>query len=229
MKIFVGYGFNERDQWIPKFVFPLIESFGSEAITGEELQGEIITEAVKQKIRSADAFIGFATRRQQNGAGWTTHRWVTDELAIALSRDMPVLEVRERDVDEQGGIAGDRQRIEYDESQRDRCLVELVKTLGHWHRNRRVQLQLLPQDIALKITPLSGKTGLRCTYQILEGFDEKDEVVTKLLPIKGGLFISTGEVPRGSLVRVKVQFGNAVWLSNYESPEAVGIALREES
>lgn len=229
MKIFVGYGFNERDQWIPRLVFPLIESFGSDAITGEDLQGEIITDSVKQKIRAADAFIGFATKRKQNGASWSTHRWVTDELAIALSRDIPVLEVRERDVDEQGGIAGDRQRIEYDESQRDRCLVELAKALGHWHRNRRVQLQLLPQDIALKIMPLSRNGGLRCTYQILEGFEESEEVETKLLPIKGGLFVSTGDVSRGALVRIKVQFGTTIWLSNYESPEAVGIALREES
>lgn len=229
MKIFVGYGFNDRDRWVPNFVIPIIESFGSEALTGEELQGELITDGVREKIRAAHAFIGFATRRAQNGLLWTTHRWVTDELAFALSCDIPVLEVRERDVDIQGGLANDRQRIEYDESHRDRCLVELVKILGRWHRSRRIQLQLLPQEIALKIMPLSRNGGLRCTYQILEGFEERDEVLSKLLPIKGGLFVSADDVPQGALVRVKVQFGNTVWLSNYESPDAIGIALREES
>ena len=30
IKIFVGYGYNERDSWIERFVFPLVKAFGAE-------------------------------------------------------------------------------------------------------------------------------------------------------------------------------------------------------
>ena len=32
MKIFVGYGYNDRDRWVEQFVFPIIEAFGSEVV-----------------------------------------------------------------------------------------------------------------------------------------------------------------------------------------------------
>lgn len=49
MRIFVGFGFNKRDAWIKQLVFPLIEAFDAEAVSGEELQGQSITEGVRQR------------------------------------------------------------------------------------------------------------------------------------------------------------------------------------
>jgi hypothetical protein len=39
MRIFVGFGYNERDRWIRDMVFPLIPAFGDEVVTGEEAYG----------------------------------------------------------------------------------------------------------------------------------------------------------------------------------------------
>jgi hypothetical protein len=64
MKIFVAYGYNDRDRWIPDLVFPIIRAFDDEVITGEELQGEQITDAVRRKIQQSDALIAFATIRE---------------------------------------------------------------------------------------------------------------------------------------------------------------------
>jgi prophage antirepressor-like protein len=96
MRIFVAYGYNERDRWVEELVFPVIRAFGDEVVTGEELQGEQITDAVIAKIRSSDALIGFLTRRDQIGSSdrWTTHRWVTDEISQAVAQRIFVAEVR---------------------------------------------------------------------------------------------------------------------------------------
>jgi hypothetical protein len=35
MRIFVGYGYNDRDKWIEDLVFPLLESFGCDVVEGK--------------------------------------------------------------------------------------------------------------------------------------------------------------------------------------------------
>ena len=229
MKIFVGYGFNDRDKWIKEFVFPIIVAFGDEVITGEELHGDRITDIVEQKIQQSNAFIGFATRRDEIGDNrWTTHRWVTDEMAYALSKNLPVVEVRECYVEDQGGILGDRQRIVYKEDERDKCLVELIKTIGKWHQASSVKLQLLPEEYAHEIFPLHRKQEFRCSYRFLVDGNESSEVPTKILPIKGGLFVDVKNVPRQALIQLHIEYKGNAWISSFESVDSVGINLRKE-
>jgi hypothetical protein len=229
MRIFVAYGFNERDRWVETFVFPIIQAFDDEVLTGEELHGDQITDAVRRKIQQADALIGFTTRREQLAdERWTTHRWVTDEISHALALGRPVVEVRENGVDEQGGIAGDRQRIPYTESQRDRCLVELVKAIGGWHRERSVQLKLLPEDFTQAAFPLLRNPRLRCSYRLLVDGDESDEFPTRILPITGGLFLRARGVPPEALIQVHIECDGRSWTSSYESIDSLSIALRED-
>ena len=81
MKIFVGYGYNDRDKWIEEHVFDLIRAFGVEPISGKEIYGEQLEDGVRRQIRECDAFLGFTTRRDKLQDGrYTTHRWVTDEI-----------------------------------------------------------------------------------------------------------------------------------------------------
>lgn len=229
MKIFVGYGFNDkRDIWIPDLVYPIIKAFGDEVITGEDLQGDQITTAVKQKIAEADALIGFLTRRGEPDANgvWKTHRWVIEEIATAIDKK-PVVEVREIGVDDQGGIAGDRQRITYDESARDKCLVEVVKTIGKWHSLEKIKLKVLPEEYVQELSPLLRDPDLRCYYQIMTSeFEEKDEQKTRLIPVTGGLFIVAKDVPPQALIKVHIEHHGKHWLSSYESTDSLGIHLK---
>jgi hypothetical protein len=229
MRIFVAYGYNDRDRWVPELVFPLIRAFGDEVVTGDDLQGERITDAVRRQIARSDALIAFATRREQIGTTgrWVTHRWVWDELAHALAFNRMAVEVREAGVDDQGGIAGDRQRITYEEGQRDRCVVELVKTLGRWHRGTAVKLQLLPEELREELFPLLRNPNLRCCYRVLLNGEIDADVPTTIFPIKGGLFIQAKDVPRDSLVQVQVECEGNTWISSFESTDALGIRLQK--
>src|SRR5579859_1530256 len=141
MKIFVGYGYNERDQWVERLVFPIIEAMGDEVVSGKDLYGQPITGAVGVRIKESNAVIGFTTRRDQlaNG-GWTTHQWVKDELLHGLNCNLPIVEVREQGVQDQEGMLGGLQRIAYEEAQRDLLMVELVRAISRWHEGAEVRM-----------------------------------------------------------------------------------------
>ena len=63
MKVFIGFGYNENDKWIEHLVIPLVEALGCEVVTGEEMQGERLSDGVIERISDSDACIGFLTKR----------------------------------------------------------------------------------------------------------------------------------------------------------------------
>jgi hypothetical protein len=229
MRIFVAYGYNDRDRWIPRLVFPVIRAFGDEVVTGEDMGGEVLSEAVRRRIERSDALIAFVTRRgEPNNGRWETHRWVTDELAHAIGRVRSVLEIREEGVTDQGGMAGDRQRIPYDETKRDECIVEIVKTLGNWHLTNSVTMQLLPEDCVEQILPLLNNPRLRCSYRVLEDGEESEPVATTIRRITGGLFVQARNIPRRALVQLNVECDGRMWSSDFENTDALSIRLRQD-
>jgi hypothetical protein len=231
MKIFVAYGFNARDQWIPDLVFPLIGAFGAEVVTGEQAHDGTISSVVTDRIKDCNALIAFATRRGNQklpDGTYETHRWVTDELAYALALNRPAVEVRETGVSVQRGLAGDRQPIAYDEATRDRCLVELAKAVGAWCRGVTLSFQLLPRELEAEIRPLLRRPGFRCAYTLLEQGREAPEAEARIVPQPGGLFVYAAGVPLDALIRVQVQGGGASWISDYESLSSRSITLARE-
>ena len=229
MRVFVAYGYRDRNLWIPRLIYPLIRAFGDEVMNGEEMPGEIITEGVRQRINRSDALIGFVTRLEDIGNGRsTTHRWVTDELASAHGQGKLIVEVREVGVDEQRGIIGDRQPVVYDEGRRDECIVEIVRALGERHRTNNLTLQLLPEECARQIMPLLKHPRIQCSYKVLDGIEEGEEVRTKILPITGGLFVNARNVPRQALIQLNIECAGQSWSSDFESTDSLGIRLRQD-
>jgi len=228
LKVFVGFGYNDRDRWIPELVFPLVRAFNCEVVTGEDMQGEEISNEVQRRVENSDALIAFRTRREgPDQAGvYRTHRWVEDELVLAIGQRLRVVEVREEGVDEQRGLPGGRQWIQYKQGERDRLLVELAKTIGEWVRAVDVSLQLLPPAFVEQIRPLLRAPGFRCTYTLLEGGRESAPKEVQVRPIKGGLFIQAAGVSPESLIQVSVEGDGRRWTSDYESLDSVGINLK---
>jgi hypothetical protein len=229
VRIFVAYGYNERDQWVQDMVFPIITAFGSQVAAGDvTYEGPNIPDHVMADIRFSDALIGFTTRRSGSQGELTsqTHRWVISELAAAFALKRRVVEVREQGVDPQNDLLQGLQRIEYDEQERAQCLVEIVKAVGSWHRRGTVRLQLLPQEVTDDLRPRINDPGLTCEYIVRMGNYEEEPRVAKIVPIKGGMFIDASDVPREALIRIRVQFGNEGWSSDYESIDAYGVYLR---
>lgn len=232
MRIFVGYHFDPRDQWVEDLVYPLIRAFGDEVVTGENLYGEgALGEAVTNKIKKCDALLGFATQRNKIQDNlYTTHPWVTGEIAQGLALKLKVVEVRETGVDPERGIAGECQYIPYNEKERDRCLVQLAEALGGWHRHRIIRLQILPEEVAREIAMLLKDSRFRCTYQLLEdeeGTEPSLEQSLKLVEFTGGLFANIRNVPSAAFIQVRIECGAKSWTSVFESTSYYGIRMKE--
>ncbi|MFN0097483.1 MAG: hypothetical protein ACKVS7_02330 [Gemmatimonadaceae bacterium] len=229
MKIFVGYGYNERDRWIEEDAIPLIQSFDFEVVTGKNGHGEQLSRMVQDRIGRTRAIIGFATRRIQTQAGtWTTHRWVTDELAHASALGVPIVEVREAGVDPQLGLQDGRVHMCFTENDRERFLLkELPPLLQRWRRElSKVRLQLLPDSIQGKIIAVYRQPEFQCVYRVMHEAEERTPVPTKVVPMPGGLFVDIDGVPDGATVQIEVTHGGKSLVSRFESIDSVGVTLQ---
>lgn len=226
MKIFVAYGYNDRDKWIPEQVFPLISAFGFEVETGEQTYDGDIPAVVKSKIRMSDGLMGFLTRRDPKNGKWTTHRWVTDELALASGHDKRLLEIRETDVDDQGGLVGNHQRIEYDEASRDKCLVDIAEALGVWNRSQPIKLRLNLKDVDSDQFE-DMLDGLVCMYNIRLGNYVGDQQQAAIIPYDSGNFVDIPTHGPGTLVRIELKYGAEKWSSKYSPLDLCGVDLKK--
>jgi hypothetical protein len=228
MRVFIGYGYNERDLWIEDMVFELVRAFGAQPISGREIPGQPLEDGVRQKIKNAHALLAFSTRREklQNGK-YTTHQWVKDEIVTALGFGIPFVEVRESGLEDQPGMIGGRQHINLDPSKRDVCLVEIAKVLGFWRQQLPVKLQLLPEPITEIIRKSRGKPGFRCSYKVFINGAESESKETSVIPLQGGLFVHVAGLDPLALVQISVEAEGKIWTSDYESVDSVAINLQE--
>lgn len=229
MKVFLAFGYNERDEWIPKRVFPLVKALGLEFETGEETYGDKIDEVVRTKIRMSDGLIGFRTRRgdPQNGT-WNTHKWVTEEIAVALDRGKKILEVRESKVEEQAGMPAGYQRIDYDEAARDKCLVEIAVALGRWKASHPVAVRLNLKDTTDEQFRVMFDGGLVCRYNLRLGNEEFELKSVDIIDIgKNEYFVNIPSYGKDTLVRIELEYGPKKWNSSYSRLDLCGIDLKK--
>jgi hypothetical protein len=235
MKIFVGYGYNERDKWVEELVVPLIEAFGDTPVTGKEVYGKELSDGIRGLIRECDALMGFATRRDgpnQKGL-WSTHKWVSDEIRTADEQrpKIPYVEIREVDVDPQLGMDLARAYILYEESRRDRCLLALAQTISRWHSELQACVfQLSPDQFIKAVIPRLGDRNLECTYRLMNPNTgkESEEFPMNIIQQREGLFVYASNVPSDRFIRVRVSYGaNFLWVSEYQKQDIRVLALKK--
>lgn len=235
MRVFIGYGYNDRDRWIEKYVFPLVTAFGCEVRHGKAVYGGALVDEVLREIRNCDAMFGFTTRRDAlaTPGQYTTHDWVEQELVTANSQvpRIPWVEVREEGVVPSSGMlqAANPQRIDYREDDRAWCLVQLAEALDRLKQiTRVVSVRLGPGSAVEQITPLLDHRSFRCTFQILRGTRALPPEVVPVLPIKGALFVQIVNLMNGDLVRLTIDSAGRTWRSDYDSVDTVDMQVREQ-
>ena len=234
MKVFVGYGYNDRDEWIEEMIVPIIKAFGDEVLHGKVMPGQVLADGVRETIRRADVVLGFATRRIDPATGQLgqlTHRWVVEEMAIAFgaANPPPILEVREKDGDPQMGARAGVAYLIYDPEHRDLFLVDFVQHFAALReRAGKFELHLVPEEFTAAVAPKLTDRNLICTYQLMDdsNFEEGQEIPTKIIRIKNGLFIRTGTIPRNAYIRLRILCGQDFqWNSEYQKVDTRLIQL----
>jgi len=114
--VFLAYPFGERDKWIRNCILPLLRAWGCQVETGDKHWAKGISVAVGNQIANSRLLVAFLTQHQQlaNKKRWVPSEWVLQEIGFALGKGIPVLLIREQDLETKIGIAGDIQFIELD-------------------------------------------------------------------------------------------------------------------
>jgi hypothetical protein len=202
MRIFIGYGYNARDEWIERDVFPILQGMSLEIVHGKDMYGEVLQDAVKDRIGQADALVAFCTLRQgQRNAAFNSHIWVRDELQHAMTLHKPAVEVREKGVNNLPGLIGDRQRIELDDN-RLKCMAELVKVVSSWSM-RRLLLVPIDQKQSRRIHQAIATRQLVVRYRSrIRGIDSKYRE-GRIERMDKGLYLNAVGLPELSLVEIE--------------------------
>jgi hypothetical protein len=225
MKVFVAYGFRDSDRWVRDHVIPLIQAFGTDVVTGDKLGGQQITVAVQERIRGCDGLIGFLTARDAAGTADETHAWVLQELAVAVTANLKVLEVRQAGLTNQGGLLMDREHLIYEPADEAGCLVSIAGVLGVWSQGLTMRVLLLPEDIVQTIAPLISSPTFRCTYRISADGSPGPYRPAVLLRRPGGLQLTARGIPPTALISVRVEGDGHVFESDFVDSDALPVML----
>jgi hypothetical protein len=203
MRIFIGYGYNVRDSWIEKDVFPIMQAMGIEVLHGKDMHGGELGDGVKDRIEQADALVGFCTLRVgEEAAAFNSHIWVRDEMQHALTLKKPVVEIREKGVKNPPGLIGERQRIELDPDDRLRGVSELTMVVSGWSMRR---LLLVPIDAkqSRRIHQALARGQLNVRYRSrVKGRDSRFRE-GRVERVDKGLYLNAIGLPDFSLVEIE--------------------------
>ncbi len=233
MRVFVAYGYHERDRWVEDCVLPLIAAFGCEAVHGRVVYGGVLPDEVMKAIRSSDALLGFTTRRESIGEGqYRTHDWVVQELLIAHAQEpqIPWVEIREQGVVSPGGIleSANAQRIDYREEDLAGCLVKIAHALRRLREMTEViTVRLGPPGAVDEVSVLLDDPSFVCTWQTLRGVAESAPRRIPVFPIGGRLFVRIRGLAQRELVRIAISVRGRTWRSDYELLDTVAIHIKE--
>jgi hypothetical protein len=226
MRVFVGFGYNDRDHWIEEQVFPILRGMAFTVVHGKDMHGEILQPEVQSRIEQSDATIGFFTIREGQGeADFNSHMWVKDEMVYALAKGKPLVPVKEEGVKVPAGLLGDRQYIPLRQDDRLACVVELVKALGR--RNIR-RLKLDPEDDNLRrdLHRWQRNPAFVIQYRTREDGLDSPFRQGRLEEVDQGFYLNVSDVPKEALVDVEGILEGAIrFSSGWVSADAVQVKI----
>jgi hypothetical protein len=231
MKVFLGFGYNPRDQWVKDLIKPLLIAMGCEVVTGEDLAGQPIAAGVLSRIKESDACIGLLTRRDDpDGDGiFTTHQWVVQELSAALANDIPMYPILEKGVDPQLGVFGAYQYYPFDENTRANVLVEIARFITQEKAKQTYKtFMLLPPDFSEKIRPVLKHT--KCTYRFWHKAKEYEPQEAELKKMPSGFGVLIKRIPGDDAsIDIKVDGPAGTWSSGYVTVGSINVHLSQDN
>ncbi len=228
MRVFVGFGYNERDSWIETQVFPILQNMGFVVVDGKYWYGESLQDQVKSLIKQSDAVVGFLTIRDPASTGdFNSHLWVQNELVYAVGLEKPIIPIREENVRVPDAILGNIQYIMLRQNDRLACVSELVRALGR-KDIRRIKLETRTDKLRRDLLRWRVDQNFEIRYRTRDfatGIDS-DPQTGRLEVVNYGFYLNVSNVPRKDLVEiVGVLNGQVKFDSGFASADAVSIKI----
>lgn len=227
MRVFVGFGYNERDKWIEEQVFPVLRGIGFTVLDGKDLHGMVLQPEVQSRIEQSDVAVGFFTIRDGQGeADFNSHIWVRDEMVHANAIKKSIIPIMEENVKVPDGLLGNRQYVVLRQNDRLACVTELVRALG-LKNFRRIKLEAADQlrqdlhqwrrsqDFEIRYRTQDASTGLI-----------SPDRTGRLEELEYGFYVNVADVPKGFLVEVEGLLAGVIKFSSaWSSADSVTVKI----
>ncbi|HEX7185183.1 MAG TPA: hypothetical protein VF756_25380 [Thermoanaerobaculia bacterium] len=227
MRVFVGFGYNDRDRWIEEQVFLILRCMGFIVVDGKDMHGEILQPEVESRIEQSDAAIGFFTIREAQGeADFNSHMWVRDEMVYANAKSKPIIPVKEEGARVPDGLLGNRQYIPLRQDDRLACVAELVGALGR--RNiRRLKLDPDSDQLRRDLQQWRRTPGFVIQYRTQDERGlESPYRQGRLELVDQGFYLNVSDVPKRAYVEVEGFLNGAPQFSSgWVSADAVQVKV----
>lgn len=222
-KVFVSYKFRDLDRQFAKQIADLIESHLLEVDTGEDLGGEPLWPAVRERITACDALVSVFLSPNDP----SNHRWPERELDHASSTGKKVFALVE-----EGFQWSDPENREHGVLNRNSPLeafLKLSKTIGRWREQagRTVAVRLLPDNVAR----LAAKDNRKCRYRLFREREKSGnwQVPDEVVQLGEGYVFWASGVSDDHRIQVEVGGNDGPSYSSAAERQIVSVSLKGES
>ena len=214
MRVFVAYGYEPEELWVRRLVIPMLVNVGLEVIDGEEIFGAEINPALRRRIESADALIGFLLQRHKNPKNpdgtFRPSVYVEQEINVAVGLDKAVIQVVQDGVSPVSGMLQGTQHLNYSESAQADFLVTLLRHVRDLIEGE-VYIRLGPQRLVSDIAA-QGLSGAKpCTYDVLHQGHVIRRGTSRVFGMGGSLCIKLVGFREGHSANLEIEAKGVRW------------------
>lgn len=211
-----------------RYVVRVIEAMGLRILDGVDLGGRPLDEALKQRIREADALIALVTPQADDAGNIADPAFVLSEFQFAEGMGRPTLRFLHHLLAARGLGAGNEYQPYKPGSEAD-AIMKLMNTVVTWRREqgRSARVRIEPEELAAQYDETQGD---RCEFQVIsQNGDFRDFARASLQLQPGAAYAVLPKLREGETVRLRLHQGGKTWKSRHAiDPFVGGVRLEEK-
>ena len=220
-KIFISHHFDDFGMNMAGLVERLVKSHGIQVRHGKRLQGQVLSQGVKELIDECDATIVLLTDRDEG----KTNQWVKDERAYASGKGHRIITLLEKGLFDDG-MFSNNERIRIDRDKLEECLLNLSTNISLWKYSSGKNIRLLLQPDSISNTISNQVQHIPIRYRIWRDSNGAPDGVADVpnwtsifaRPDPGGATILLKGIKKDDLIEVETMINGERWASRAANP-----------
>ena len=234
-KIFLSYTYRPHPdheanlERLRRCVVKAIEAMGMRIIDGVDVGGRPLDDALRTRLKDADALIALVTPQADNAGNIADPAFVLSEFQYAEGQGKPTMRVLHHLLVARGLGAGN-EYTPYTPGSELEVILKLMNTIALWKRDygKVARVRIEPDELAIRYDETQGH---RCWFQVISSdgsFRNFEPARLSLEP--GAAYALLPKLREGERVRLRLDMsGGKTWRSRHAiDPFVGGVRLEEQ-
>lgn len=205
-----------------RYVVRVIEAMGLRVLDGVDLGGRPLDEALKQRIKDADALVALVTPQADDAGQVMNPAFVLSEFQFAEGAGRPTLRILHPLLVAAHGLGAGNEYLPFKPGAEADAILKLMNTIATWQREhgRAARVRIEPEELASRYDEAQGD---KCEFQVIsQTGDYRDFARAKLLLQPGAAYAVLPKLRDGETVRLRLRQGGVTWQSKHAIDPFVG-------